>query len=163
MWSVLSVMAVWHRAWAHVTRHSKILIRLSCMGTESLWILGFVSDRARLSALWSRSSWPDYSCLRSRANRGFECWSSHASLPVCFWLSVQAIRCYSHLARPCKVFHNWGKRCCLYKNKTNATEVIFHYMKCICVHNAAPWLNYWPHEPMQQAINKNLQQKFTYI
>jgi hypothetical protein len=31
---------------------------------------------------------------------------------VCFWLSDRAIRWYSHLARPCEVFHKWvGKTC----------------------------------------------------
>jgi hypothetical protein len=29
-------------------------------------------------------------------------------------------------------------RCCLYKNKTNATKIIFYYIKYIWVHNAAP-------------------------
>jgi hypothetical protein len=109
MWSVLSVVATWHRAWARLTRHSKSLIHLSYMGTESLCILGFVSDCAGLSALWSRGSSPDYSCMRSCVNWCFERWLSHAFLLVHFWLSVQAIRCYNHLARPCDVFHSWGK------------------------------------------------------
>jgi hypothetical protein len=33
------------------------------LGSESLWILGFVSDHAGLSALWSHGIWPDYSCI----------------------------------------------------------------------------------------------------
>jgi hypothetical protein len=48
-------------------------------------------------------------------------------------------------------------RCCLYKNKRNAIEKIFHCMKHIWVHNAAPWLKCWPPGPMQQAITKNVQ------
>jgi hypothetical protein len=44
---------------------------------------------------------------------GFECWLSHASLQVCFWLSVQAVKCCSHLAWPCKVPHNWGGKSCI--------------------------------------------------
>jgi hypothetical protein len=109
MWSVLSVVVTWHRAWAHLTRHLKILIRSSCMGTESFQILRFVPDRAGLSDLSSRGSWPDYSCMRSHVHWGFEHWLSHASLLVYFQLSVQVVRCCSHLARPCKVFHGWGK------------------------------------------------------
>jgi hypothetical protein len=87
-------------------RHSKTLIRLSCLGTESLWILRFVTYHSRLSALWLCNSWPDYSCMRSREICGFEHWSSHASLLVYFRLSVQAVRCCSYLAWPCKVFHS---------------------------------------------------------
>jgi hypothetical protein len=42
----------------------------------------------------------------------FECWTSHALYSNCFQLSVCAIRYYSHLARPCVVFHKWvGKTC----------------------------------------------------
>jgi hypothetical protein len=37
---------------------------------------------------------------------------NHASLPVCFRLSVRAVRCYSHLARPCEVLHSWGGKTC---------------------------------------------------
>jgi hypothetical protein len=65
VWSILSAMVAWYRALARLTRHLKILIHLSCMGTKSLWILGFLLDHVRLSALWSRGSWPDYSCMRS--------------------------------------------------------------------------------------------------
>jgi hypothetical protein len=72
-------------ALAHLARHSKILIRLSCTGTESLRRLGFLSDHAKLSALWSRASWPYYSYIWSYEIWGFECQSSHASLQVCFW------------------------------------------------------------------------------
>jgi hypothetical protein len=109
VWSVLSGMTAWHWSWARLTRHSKILIRLRCMDTKSLQILMFLSNHAGLSALSSRGTWPDYSCMQSREIWGFKRWSSHASLPVCFWLSVRAIRCWSHLAQPCKVFHIWGK------------------------------------------------------
>jgi hypothetical protein len=105
MWSVLSAVPVWHRAEACLTRHLKTLIHLSCLGTESLQILRFVSDQTRLSALWARGSWPDYSCMQSRVIYDFEHWLSHAPLPVCFQLSVRAIRCCSHLAWPCEVFH----------------------------------------------------------
>jgi hypothetical protein len=135
-----------------------ILIHLSCIVTESLRILRFVSDHSRLSALWSHSSWPNHSWMRSHENWGFECWLSHASHPVYFWLSVWAVRCHSHLAQPCDVFDSWGKDV-VCTNETNATEVIFHYMKCIWVHNAVPWLKYWPNEPMQQAIDKIVQKK----
>jgi cell division protein FtsW (lipid II flippase) len=109
VWSVLSAMVVWRRAKVRLTRHSKTLILLSWLGTESLWILRFFSNHAKLSALWSRGSWPDYSCQWSCAIWGFEHWSSHASLPVYFWLSVWVVRCYNHLARPGEVFHIWGQ------------------------------------------------------
>jgi hypothetical protein len=66
VWSVLGAMVARHRALARLTKHSNILIRLSCMVTESLRILRILSDHARLSALWSCGSWPDYSCIRSR-------------------------------------------------------------------------------------------------
>jgi hypothetical protein len=78
------------------------------LGTESLQIHGFFSIHDKLSALWSHVTWPDYSCIRNCAIWGFERWSSLASLPVYFWLRVQAIRCCSHLARPYDVFHSWG-------------------------------------------------------
>jgi hypothetical protein len=51
-------------------------------------------------------------------------------------------------------------RCCLHKNETNTVEVIFHYMKCIWVHDVAPWLEYWPLEPMLQAVNKNVHKNY---
>jgi hypothetical protein len=51
----------------------------------------------------------DYSRLWSYAIWGFERWSSHVSLLVYFGLSVWALRCYSHLAQPCDVFHSWGQ------------------------------------------------------
>jgi hypothetical protein len=86
---------MWHYAWARLTRHSKTLICPSYMRTVSLRILGFVSDHVGLSALWSHGSWPDYSHMWSRENWGFKPWSSHASLPVYFWLSIQALRCCS--------------------------------------------------------------------
>jgi hypothetical protein len=145
VWSIPSVMVMRHWAWARLTRHLKMLIRLSCMGVESIWILEFLSDHTKLSALWSRGSCPDFSCIRSHEIWGFECWSNHASLSVYFWLSVWAVRCCSHLARSCEVFHNWG-RDVVY---TNTSEILFHYMKYIWVHNGAIWLKYWPHEPMQ--------------
>jgi hypothetical protein len=158
VWSVPSVMATRHWAWARLTRHSKILIPLSCMGTESLWILRFLSNHAKLSALWSRSSWPDYWCMRSHEIWGLERWLSHASLIIYFWLSVWAVRWCCHLVQSCEVFHSWG-RDVVY---TNTSKIIFYYMKHIWVHNGSPWLKYWPHVYMQQAINKNVQ-KVTYI
>jgi hypothetical protein len=33
---------------------------LGSLGTESLWMLKFFSDRAKLSALWSCGAWRDY-------------------------------------------------------------------------------------------------------
>jgi hypothetical protein len=80
---------------------------LGLLGIEFLRILEFFSNHAKLSALWSRGSWPDYSRMRSCAIWDFERWSSHASIPVYFRLSVWVVRCCSRLARPCKVFHSW--------------------------------------------------------
>jgi hypothetical protein len=40
-----------HRALARLTKHSKTLINLSCKGTESFWILRFLSDQAGLSVV----------------------------------------------------------------------------------------------------------------
>jgi hypothetical protein len=41
-----------HGRVAHgLTRHSKTVIHLSCRGTESFWILRFLSDQARLSVV----------------------------------------------------------------------------------------------------------------
>jgi hypothetical protein len=43
---------------------------------------------------------------------GFEHWASHALYSNFFQLCVWAIRCCSHLAWPCVVFHRWvGKTC----------------------------------------------------
>jgi hypothetical protein len=58
-------MAVHHRALVRLTRHSKTLIRLSCMGIESFWVLKFLSDQAGISAHWSRNTWPDYLSMQS--------------------------------------------------------------------------------------------------
>jgi hypothetical protein len=55
----------------------------------------------------SRGTWSDYSRMRSCVIWGFERWSSHVSLPVCFWLSVRVVRYCNHLAQPCEVFHSW--------------------------------------------------------
>jgi hypothetical protein len=82
------------------------------LGTESLRIPGSVSYRAKLSALWSRGSWPNYSRMWSCAIWDFERWSSHASLPIWFWLNVRAIRWCSHLDRLCEVFRSWGGKTC---------------------------------------------------
>jgi hypothetical protein len=65
VWLVLSAMVTWHRALAHLTRHSKTLICLSCKGTESFWILEFLSDQAGLSACWARDIWPDYLSMQT--------------------------------------------------------------------------------------------------
>jgi hypothetical protein len=105
-------MVARHRALAHLTRHSNVLIHPSYRGTESFWIHRFLSDQVGLSVVGHAAH-----CLTTWACKavrywGFESWSSHASLPDYFWLSVQAVRWCSHLARPCEVFHNWdGKTC----------------------------------------------------
>jgi hypothetical protein len=88
------------------------LIRLSCKGTESFWILRFLLDQAGLSVHRSRGTWPDTQTCEAARCWCFKCWMSHASLPSCFWLSVRVVRCCSHLARPCKVFHNLGGKTC---------------------------------------------------
>jgi uncharacterized membrane protein len=44
-------MAAWYRALAHLTKHSKNLIHLSCNGVEPFWILRFLSDQAELSVV----------------------------------------------------------------------------------------------------------------
>jgi hypothetical protein len=46
-------------------RVSPDVIRLGYLGTESLSKLRSVSYHVKLSALWSRGTWPDYSCMRS--------------------------------------------------------------------------------------------------
>jgi hypothetical protein len=112
VWSILSAMVAWHRAFARLTRHSKTLIRLSCKGIEYFWILGFLSDQAGLSVVGHAThGLTTWECEAVRY-WGFERWSSHASLPVYFQLSVQAIRCCNHLAQPCEVFHSWGGKKC---------------------------------------------------
>jgi hypothetical protein len=88
------------------------------LGTKSLWILGFVSDHAKLTTLWSRGLWHDYSRMRSCAIWRFERWSIHASLPVCFRLSIRAVRCYSHLARSYEVFHIWGGKTVMMRDRS---------------------------------------------
>jgi hypothetical protein len=80
------------------------------LGTESFQILRFFSNHNKLSAFWSRDTWPNYSCMQNCAIWAFERWSSHASLAVYFWLSAWAVRCCSYLAQPCEVFHNWGDK-----------------------------------------------------
>jgi hypothetical protein len=56
-------MVAWHRALAHLTRHSNVLIHLSYRGTESFWIHRFLSDQVGLSVIGS----PDqtFKCLDS--------------------------------------------------------------------------------------------------
>jgi hypothetical protein len=44
-------MVARHKVLGHLTRHSKILIRPSCKGTESFWILEFLSYQAGLSVI----------------------------------------------------------------------------------------------------------------
>jgi hypothetical protein len=81
-------------------------------GTKSFWILTFLSDKAGLSACWSRGTWPDTWTCKIMRCWGFECLTSHALYSNCFRLSVQVVRCCSHLAQPCVVFHKWvGKTC----------------------------------------------------
>jgi hypothetical protein len=109
---VLSAIIMWHRALARLTRHSKTLIHLCCRGTESFWILELFSDQAELSVIGCVAHGLTTWVCEAVRYWGFEWWSSHASLLVCFWLSVRAVRCYSHLARPYKVFHNWGGKTC---------------------------------------------------
>jgi hypothetical protein len=100
------------RTLAHLTRHSKTLILLSCKGTEPFWILRLLLDQVRLSVPRSCGTWLDtWTCEVMRC-WCFEWWTSHASLLVCFWLSVRAVRYYSHLGWPCKVFHSWGGKTC---------------------------------------------------
>jgi hypothetical protein len=101
-------MVAWHRALAHPTRHSKALIHLSCRCTESFRILRCLSYQVRLSVVGHVAhGLTTWACNVVRC-WGFEDWLSHASLSVYIQLSVQAIRCCSHLAWPCEVFHNWG-------------------------------------------------------
>jgi hypothetical protein len=105
-------MVTRHRALARLIRHSKTLICLSCKGTESFWIPRFLSDQAGLSVHRFCGTWPDTLTCKVVRCWGFERWMSHVSLPICFQLSVRVVRCYSHLARPWEVFHNWcGKTC----------------------------------------------------
>jgi hypothetical protein len=114
----LTLLSVSNKCFAHrlalarLTRHSKTLIRLSCKGTESFWILGFLSDQAGLSVVGHVAHGLTTWACEAVRYWGFERWSSHVSLPVCFWLSVQAVRRCSHLAQPCEVFHNWGGKTC---------------------------------------------------
>jgi hypothetical protein len=89
--------------WPDIRRHWSSIIVGYWVPLDT-WIF---SDRDKLSAVWSCGTWPDY-CMRNCAIWGFECWLSYVSLPVCFQLSVWAIRCYSHLSQPCEVFHNYG-------------------------------------------------------
>jgi hypothetical protein len=103
-------MVTWHRALGHLTGHSKTLIYPSCKGTESFWILEFLSGQAGLSVRQSRGTWPDTWICEVVRYWGFKRWSSNASLPVCFRLTVQDVRWCSYLARPCKVFHSWGSK-----------------------------------------------------
>jgi hypothetical protein len=96
VWSVLSAMVAWHRALACLTRHMEILIHLSCMGIESLRIFRFLLDHARLSALWSRGSWPDYSCMQSCEIQRF--WTLIES---CIPFSLLSTKCPG-----CKMLHS---------------------------------------------------------
>jgi hypothetical protein len=105
-------MVTWHRALARLTRHLKTLISPSFKGIESFWILKFLSDQAGLSVVDRAAHGLTTWACEAMRYWGFEHWSSHVSLPVCFRLSVQAIRCYSHLAWPCEVVHSWGGKTC---------------------------------------------------
>jgi hypothetical protein len=105
-------MVTRHRALAHLTRHSKTLTCPSCKGTESFWILGFLSDQARLSVIGRATHGLTTWAREAVRYWGFERWSSYASLLVYFQLSVPAVRCCSHLAQPCEVFHSWGGNAC---------------------------------------------------
>jgi hypothetical protein len=105
-------MVTRHRALARLTRYSKALIRWSSKGIESFWILGFLLDQAGPSVHWLRDTWSDTWTCEAMRCWGFECWTRDASLPVYFWLSVPALRCCSHLARSCEVFHSWGGKTC---------------------------------------------------
>jgi hypothetical protein len=105
-------MVTRHRALARVTRYSKTLIHPSCKGTESFWILEFLSDQPGLSVIGHAAHGLTTWACEAVRYWGFECWLSHASLPVCFRLSVRVIRCCSHLVWPCEVFHSWGGKTC---------------------------------------------------
>jgi hypothetical protein len=111
-----------------MTRYLKSLIHIGYRGTESLWIVGFLSDQSGLSALRSRDTWPDTWACKAVRCWGFECWPSHALYSICFWLNVCAIRCYCHLARPCVVFHRWVINI-VAKVEANITKTLFHYRK----------------------------------
>jgi hypothetical protein len=68
-----STQAVWIFTMKFPTTHKgdqpgqifEDLDRLGLLGTESLRILGFFSDHAKLSALWLRGAWPDCSRMQS--------------------------------------------------------------------------------------------------
>jgi hypothetical protein len=113
MWSVLSAIFARLRASARLTRHSKTLIHPRCKGTESFWILKFLSDQTGLSVHWLHDTWPNTQTYEAMRCWGFKHWMSHSSLPVYFSLSVQVVRCCSHLDWPCEVFHNWGDKTCI--------------------------------------------------
>jgi hypothetical protein len=73
----------------------------------------FLSYQTGLSVHWLRGHRSDsWTCEVVRC-WDFKRWTGHASL-VCFRLSEsgRAVRCCSHLARPCKVFHKWVRKTC---------------------------------------------------
>jgi hypothetical protein len=105
-------MVAQHRALAHLTRHSKILIHPSCKGTKCFRILGFLSGQAGLSVVGRATHGLTTWASEAMKYLCFKHWMSHVSLLVCFRLSVHSIRCWSHLARPCEVFHSWGGKMC---------------------------------------------------
>jgi hypothetical protein len=148
VWSILSVMVTRHRALAHLAKHLKILIRLSCRVTESLRILGFLSDQAELSAHWSRGAWTDYLSMQSYEILRF--WTLIESCVPPSLLPTKCLDCKMlQSSNPaCEVFHNWGADVVV-QVETNTTEIIFHCRKNIWVHNAAAWLKYCAHVPMQ--------------
>jgi hypothetical protein len=56
--------------------------------------------------------WPNTWTCKAVRWWDFERWTSHALYSICFRLCVWAIRCCSHLAQPCVLFHRWvGKTC----------------------------------------------------
>jgi hypothetical protein len=105
-------MVAQHRALALLIRHSKTLIRPSCKGVESFWILRILSDQVGLSVISRTAHVLTTRACEAMRYWGFERWSNQAYLLVCFRLSVQLVRCYSHLARSYEVFHNWGGKTC---------------------------------------------------
>jgi hypothetical protein len=83
------------------------MIHPSCKGTKVPLDTRFLLNQAELSVVrCAAHGLTTWTCEAVRY-WGFECWSSHASLPIYFRLSIQAVRCCSHLAQPCDVFRSW--------------------------------------------------------
>jgi hypothetical protein len=128
--SGLSAMATWHRALAHLTRHSKTLIHPSCKGILSLWIFGFPSDQIGLNAHWSRDTWPDYFNMQNQEILRFRILIESCALLI---LLLTKCLCYNMLQSYSPAMQSLpqmrDKYCCT--GVTNTIEIIFHYRKCI--------------------------------